>query len=69
MTKKDYVAIARVFNGYRAVAAPICCSDEHEYMRGANDQAHGYAHALCDIFAADNPHFNRAKFLDACGIN
>lgn len=26
------------------------------------------AEAFCDIFEADNPHFERGRFLKACGV-
>lgn len=44
-----------------------------EVIKAASD-APGYwernsflVYALCDMFQADNPRFDRAKFLSACG--
>lgn len=58
MTRKDYVAISRVFHdemdstkSVEAVDA-ICC----------------LAQALADVMEADNPDFEPNRFLDACGV-
>ena len=57
MTRKDYVAIAAALNA-------------------VNDPADGnwaaavsaVAEAIADTMAADNPRFDRKRFLDACGV-
>lgn len=59
MSKKDYQAIARVLKAVRT---------------GATYDGESYAVARCknvetmlaDMLAADNPRFDRARFLEAC---
>ena len=57
-SKRHYAAIAAIL--YRNLLA--CDNDAERYMLGdvRNDMA--------DLFAGDNPRFNRARFLKACGI-
>ena len=62
MTKKDYVRIAAVFRVYNTEAAceiPDCV--------GCLTMA-TLAERLADTLADDNPRFNRARFLKACGV-
>ena len=56
MTRKDYVIIAEVF----AQFGNICNLEE---TIGAD-----IARNLADALEADNPRFNRARFLVACGV-
>jgi len=58
MSKKDYVAVAR------AVDRNI----EDEGNDDAYKASCRLAERLADVFAADNPRFDRAKFLAACGV-
>lgn len=53
LTKKHYEAIADCIE-YR-----LCAKDNHP---------HKIAERLADYFATENPKFNRAMFLQACGI-
>ncbi len=55
MTKKHYEAIAAAFRAYITTNT------------GANI-ARPIAKDLADYFATDNPKFDRARFLQACGI-
>ena len=68
MTRKDYVAIADAFMRQQIVGAPNMTDAPEEYMRGAREQAELYIDAVCAVFAADNPRFDRACFLAACGV-
>lgn len=52
MTRKDYVAIAEAIALY---------GSDTEDVRAV-------AHAIASVMAADNPNFDRARFLDACGV-
>lgn len=52
MTKKHFEEIARVLDYYK---------DESSVTQ---DIASDFA----DIFAKENPNFNRARFLKACGV-
>jgi hypothetical protein len=56
MTRKDYVMIAEVFANF----ANVCNLEE---TIGAD-----IARNLADALQGDNPRFNRARFLDACGV-
>lgn len=56
MTRKDYVLIAEVFANFGQMI-------ELEETIGAD-----IARNLADAFGADNPRFDRARFLDACGV-
>ena len=57
MTRKDYQAIAEAIK-----------STLHDNVP-AVDIAYTIAANLADVFAADNPRFDRSRFLAACGIN
>lgn len=52
MTRKDYVLIAKVLANYTAEGGVTIERDE-------------IARALADAFSAENPRFDRAKFLSA----
>lgn len=54
MSRKDYIAFAKL----------VLAQLERGDLNGAEDAAHGMA----DIFAADNPRFDRGRFLVACGL-
>lgn len=57
MSKKDYVAVAAKIANRFAEAG----SAERSVIRVLVDD-------LADVFAADNPRFDRAVFLKACGV-
>lgn len=63
MTRKDYIAIARVISD----AALIQCGTQSEVELQAGVRRR-IAHELSDILAKDNPRFDRERFLKACGI-
>ena len=54
MTRKDYVAIAKVISH-----APSDTPAEDEIRATI-------AHGLADHMEQDNPNFNRSKFIEAC---
>lgn len=54
MTRKDYILIAKVLANYSAEGGVTIERDE-------------IARALADAFSAENPRFDRAKFLSASG--
>ena len=62
MTKKDYVAIAA------AIKAAINTANGFNIHLRPVQVASLYAGKLADVFASDNPSFDRARFLEACGI-
>jgi hypothetical protein len=61
MTKKHYEAIASILAKYKN--APLYEVDYSDYRT-----AEHIATDLSKYFATDNPKFNRARFLQACGI-
>lgn len=57
MTRKDYVAVAGAICNARAGVSRL------------NESAVDYtAQCVADTLAADNPRFDREKFLIACGV-
>ena len=54
MTRKDYIAIAAVFKVRKD--------------RDNADALREIAYDLADVFKRDNPNFDRARFLAACGV-
>lgn len=61
MTKKDYVLIAEEFRTFRERVS--ISSDESVLV-----VVDSYAEAMAARLAAQNPRFNRRRFLDACGV-
>jgi hypothetical protein len=68
MTRKDYVKFAKMFKEQMEIL-------RFEVQRGRTIKSAGahlilleLARETADIFAEDNPNFNRAKFLAACGM-
>ena len=60
MTRKDYILISDTL---RAQIAPIQGTNK------VRDAIHNdYCRAIAGALAADNPAFDRAKFLAACGV-
>ena len=66
MTRKDFELIAAVFAGtfahLRAAAAGAGVSREADRATVLN------AMRMADALATDNPRFDRARFLRACGV-
>lgn len=64
MTKKDYIAIAKVVKEEYERYSPedperICVLESLETI----------AINLAGVFSSDNPRFDRARFLQACGVS
>jgi hypothetical protein len=59
MTRKDYVLIAQTLSDLMA-----------DFNNGGEDSVSLslVAEELATALEADNPRFNRARFLDACGV-
>ena len=64
MTRKDYVAIAACIKGTRGFVGAF----ELPIDRAARNAVDLCAKELADHMAADNPRFDRARFLKACGV-
>lgn len=60
MTRKDYVAIARAFDYQRQAVADMGA----QAKQAVTDCAVAVAHVMMQ----DNPRFDRARFLKACGV-
>ena len=56
MTKKNYIAAAKMIS--------LMTYDIHTTGERA-----AVVNAFVDFFESDNPRFDRARFLDACGID
>lgn len=61
MTRKDYVRIAAALTKVRSGYRPNCRGN---LFRALNDTAR----ELADELAADNPRFDRERFLAACDV-
>ena len=68
MTKKHYEAIARIL-------ADVLEHEQDDFdpqAHGVNFTTYYYiqdvARQLAEYFASDNPRFDRARFLSACGV-
>jgi hypothetical protein len=66
MTRKDYVAIAAAFK--------LCLDNRRQAQAETGmfaEQIAGFIDAVnitAAVFAADNPRFDRERFLKACGV-
>lgn len=56
MTKKDYIVIARII------------ADMPSHAPTLRAQKASTAASFADALAADNPRFDRVRFLAACGV-
>lgn len=68
MTRKDYKLIAEVLN--RAYKSKLETEDETGQIDEEDPCCVIFAVAvqLANEFAQENPRFDRAKFLEACGV-
>ncbi len=64
LTKKYYELIACQL----AECAPKEPDSVSEFMRGYVTAHTQIRSRLIDLFSADNPKFDRARFLEACGV-
>ena len=53
---------------YEAIAAELAAAHEVDTDKRAVDAVERIAEGLARYFADDNPRFNRARFLRACGV-
>lgn len=63
MTKKDYIAIAKVVKNARDIE-----SSNRESETTKNAICDIIAYDLCKVMQSDNPNFDRNRFLLACGV-
>ena len=65
MTRKDYIALAKALMNARLDVLNKEPAESH------NDLYDGIGYAtdhIVDVLARDNPRFDRARFLAACGV-
>ena len=60
MTRKDYVRFAAMFKSLRS---------QLMFLRNSGLVLENVANKTADIFEQDNPAFDRARFLKACGVD
>jgi len=65
MTKKDYELIAVTVKVFDGDMSGYCGANESKTRRVIVTDI---AQRLADALAAENPLFNRQKFLEACGV-
>jgi hypothetical protein len=65
MTKKDYIAIAAAI---KAARADVTTKEPRYSQRDMLDGISLAVEHVADVFAADNPRFDRARFLAACDV-
>ena len=58
MTKKDYIRIATAIKSGTPIPGAATAASVHYQV----------AHAMADTLEQENPHFDRSRFLAACGI-
>jgi hypothetical protein len=71
MTRKDYVLIAEALRNDAAHLQPMNESDYNKMLdweQGAFDQWNTTVLAIAASLQQDNPRFDRARFLAACGV-
>lgn len=68
MTKKDYIAIAAVIAGEREKMGALSDDVDGAVYRALEAKRAVLAHVLAITFKADNPRFDRDKFLKACDV-
>lgn len=70
LSRKNYEAVAAIVASVGP--APTHAGDSSPYVRGFGSGAASsqgiVADKLADYFASDNPRFDRARFLKACGV-
>ena len=67
MTRKHYIAIADMLARRQPYVSNDPEEEDYSYgkMRGALSEWEGIRDDLCDLFKADNPNFDRQKFVEA----
>ena len=63
MTRKDFIAIANALRESRPTLDRSVKDARGFYAQHLNDCI-----LICDVLSHDNPRFDRARFLKACGV-
>ena len=61
MTKKDFIAVAEIIHEYSNTQV------NQDFDNGAKFAANRIARELAKVFKQQNPRFDTARFLAACG--
>jgi hypothetical protein len=71
MSKKDYILLAQAMKDSKPSKSGLAETQiKYKLVESASDkQWNNDVISLSDSLAQDNPRFNRAKFLQACGYN
>lgn len=69
MTKKDYIAVAAAIRNQRERMPANPQPGDVDALRVHWSTHYLIATSLADVFARDNPRFDRARFLDVCGVS
>ena len=67
MSKKHYIVIAGILKQRRQVCFDAGRTSD-PYRQGAVAATNAVVLELAEYFAAENPRFDRARFLAACGL-
>jgi hypothetical protein len=65
MTRKDYIKLASSIKDTRRGESAIRVGEQRTWTLNGIDSV---ARDLCRVLEWDNPRFDRAKFLAACGV-
>lgn len=65
MSKKQFIAIAEILSVYSNIPEEMRGVD---YLQEREFTAKKIAESVADYFAKENPAFDRARFLKACGV-
>ena len=68
MTRKHYEKVAQAFRDYHLEIVREC-GDGESLTNAKLDTVQNIGDILADIFQADNPRFDRGRFLSACVPN
>jgi hypothetical protein len=69
MTMKDFQKIADVLNDSIEDMSPPVIPGSSEFRGGQAYMLASVARSMADMLQKDNPRFDRAKFLTACGLS
>ena len=65
MTRKHYEKVAKALRDYH-LEIVHGLGESHQQTNGKLDTVQDIGNILADIFQADNPRFDRGRFLSAC---
>jgi len=71
MTNKDYKKFAEMISAEKSVILGMYERGVYNIENASHreSQLKSITHGMIDIFASDNPNFDRERFLKACGLS